>query len=401
MPLSEKHILLGISGGIAAYKSPDIVRRLRENGAKVRVVMTEAAKYFITPLTLQAVSGHPVSDHLFDPAAESAMGHIQLSKWADLLIIAPATADFLARVAVGMANDLLTTLCLSAPVPVVVLPSMNQQMYRAKATQTNLKILAKRGILLWGPDSGDQACGDNGPGRMLEPRDIVALVKNHFSTQKDGHGLRIMITAGPTREAFDPVRFISNQSSGKMGFAIAKAAAQLGAQVTLISGSVSLETPARVHRINVISALEMQKNVRDQAHLQDIFIACAAVADYRPQVCSEQKMKQHKDKISLEMVKNPDIVSEVAHMTQNRPFVVGFAAETHDMKKYARQKLIQKNLDLICANDVSLSDQGFDADRNALHLFWENGEKTLPLEDKNILAQLLIKEVLTRYDEKN
>lgn len=401
MALSGKNILLGISGGIASYKSPDLVRRLRENGAKVRVVMTDAATSFITPLTLQAVSGHPVAYDLFDPAAGSAMGHIQLAKWADLLIIAPATADLLARIATGMANDLLTTLCLSTSAPVALLPSMNQQMYRAKATQTNLKILADRGILLWGPDTGDQACGDTGPGRMLEPRDAVTLVQNHFLTRKDCHGLRMMITAGPTCEAIDPVRFISNKSSGKMGFAIAKVAAELGAQVTLISGQVCLETPIGVERIHVVSALDMQKRVQEQIQLQDIFISCAAVSDYRPLEYSDQKIKKQQDGIRLEMIKNPDIVSEVAHMTQHRPFVVGFAAETDHIKEYAGQKLIQKNLDLICANDVSLLDQGFESDTNALHLFWKTGEKALPLSDKNKLAQLLIEEILARYDEKN
>ena len=255
--LSGKHIVLGISGGIAAYKAPELVRRLRERGAEVRVVMTDAAKSFVTPLSLQAVSGYPVSDDLLDPAAEAAMGHIELGKWADLVLIAPATADLLARMAAGMANDLLSTVCLATAAPIAVLPAMNQQMYRAAVTQENLQRLAARGTLLWGPDSGSQACGDIGPGRMLDPLVIVDMANSHFSSRKDLAHLNIMVTAGPTREALDPVRFISNHSSGKMGFAIAKAAADRGAHVTLIAGPVTQLTPANVRRIDVESALEM------------------------------------------------------------------------------------------------------------------------------------------------
>ncbi|ELI6452537.1 bifunctional phosphopantothenoylcysteine decarboxylase/phosphopantothenate--cysteine ligase CoaBC [Yersinia ruckeri] len=399
--LSGKHIVLGISGGIAAYKCPELVRRLRDKGADVRVVMTTAAKAFITPLTLQAVSGFPVADDLLDPAAEAAMGHIELGKWADLVIMAPATADLLARVTAGMANDLLTTLCLATAAPIAAVPAMNQQMYRASATQANLQTLASRGVLVWGPDSGSQACGDVGPGRMLDPLEIAALAERHFSVKQDLQHLHIMVTAGPTREALDPVRFISNHSSGKMGFAIAQAAAQRGAHMTLVAGPVNLPTPPGVHRIDVISALEMQDAVQQAAPHQHIFISCAAVADYRAEQVADEKIKKQGDEITLKMVKNPDIVAGVAAMTKKRPFVVGFAAETQNVEEYARQKLVRKNLDLICANDVSLAEHGFNSDTNALHLFWPNGEKRLPHSDKSLLGQRLIDEIVSRYDEKN
>ncbi|PHI28063.1 bifunctional phosphopantothenoylcysteine decarboxylase/phosphopantothenate--cysteine ligase CoaBC [Budvicia aquatica] len=399
--LNGKKIVLGISGGIAAYKCPEIVRRLRDRGAEVRVVMTDAAKAFITPLTLQAVSGYPVSDDLLDPAAEASMGHIELGKWADMVLLAPATADLLARLAAGMANDLLSTLCLATSAPIVAAPAMNQQMYQAKPTQHNLQLLASRGIHLWGPDSGNQACGDVGPGRMLEPLNIVARCVDFFSYTQDLAGINIMITAGPTREALDPVRFITNHSSGKMGYAIAKAAADRGASVTLVSGPVELTTPAGVDRVNVISALEMRAAVMQRAASQNIFIACAAVADYRAEQIASEKIKKQGDDLLLKMVKNPDIVAEVAAMTENRPFVVGFAAETQNVEEYARLKLARKNLDLICANDVSLSGQGFNSDTNALHLYWPNGEMSLPLSDKSLLGQKLMDEIANRYDEKN
>lgn len=399
--LSGKKIVLGISGGIAAYKCPEIVRRLRDLGAEVRVVMTDAAKAFITPLTLQAVSGHPVSDDLLDPAAEASMGHIQLGKWADMVLLAPATADLLARLAAGMANDLLSTICLTTDAPLVASPAMNQQMYKAKPTQHNLQLLTSRGVLLWGPESGSQACGDIGPGRMLEPLDIVARCANFFSNTQDLVGIKILITAGPTREALDPIRFISNHSSGKMGFAIAKAAVKRGATVTLVSGPVELATPAGVNRINVVSALEMREAVIQLAPSQNIFIACAAVADYRAEQIADEKIKKQGDNLLLKMVKNPDIVAEVAAMVENRPFVVGFAAETQNVEQYARLKLTRKNLDLICANNVSLVGHGFNGDTNALHLYWPNGEMSLPLSDKSLLGQKLMDEIANRYDEKN
>ncbi|MBK5143934.1 bifunctional phosphopantothenoylcysteine decarboxylase/phosphopantothenate--cysteine ligase CoaBC [Budviciaceae bacterium BWR-B9] len=399
--LNGKKIVLGMSGGIAAYKCPEIVRRLKDQGADVRVVMTAAAKAFITPLTLQAVSGYPVSDDLLDPAAEASMGHIELGKWADLVVIAPATADILARIAAGMANDLLTTICLATSAPVAVVPAMNQQMYRAQATQHNLHTLASRNLLLWGPDSGSQACGDVGPGRMLDPLCIVKHCVDFFNPVQDLAGINIMLTAGPTREALDPVRFISNHSSGKMGYAIAKAAAERGASVTLVSGPVQLPTPVNVTRINVTSALEMREAVMQLAGSQNIFIACAAVADYRAEHIANEKIKKQGDDLVLKMVKNPDIVAEVAAMTANRPFVVGFAAETQNVEEYARLKLARKNLDLICANNVSLSGQGFNSDTNALHLYWSNGEMSLPLSDKSSLGQKLMDEIVKRYDEKN
>ncbi|EPE3186467.1 bifunctional phosphopantothenoylcysteine decarboxylase/phosphopantothenate--cysteine ligase CoaBC [Cronobacter sakazakii] len=401
MGLAGKKIVLGVSGGIAAYKTPELVRRLRERGAEVRVAMTEAAKAFITPLSLQAVSGYPVSDSLLDPAAEAAMGHIELGKWADLVILAPATADLIARVAAGMANDLVTTICLATPSPVAVVPAMNQQMYRNIATQQNIERLASRGLRIWGPDSGSQACGDVGPGRMLDPLEIVELAVKHFAPVNDLQHLNIMITAGPTRERLDPVRYITNDSSGKMGFAIAAAASARGARVTLVAGPVALPTPPGVERIDVESALEMEAAVQQRAQQQQIFISCAAVADYRAETISSEKIKKQGDELTLKMVKNPDIVAGVAALSQNRPYVVGFAAETNNVEEYARQKRQRKNLDLICANDVSQAGHGFNSDTNALHLFWQEGDKVLPLERKALLGQRLLDEIVTRYDEKN
>ncbi|KFC93642.1 phosphopantothenoylcysteine decarboxylase/phosphopantothenoylcysteine synthetase [Leminorella grimontii ATCC 33999 = DSM 5078] len=399
--LNGKKIVLGIGGGIAAYKCPEIVRRLRDKGADVRVVMTPAAKAFITPLTLQAVSGHPVSDDLLDPAAEAAMGHIELGKWADLILLAPATADLLARLAAGMANDLVTTLCLASAAPVAAAPAMNQQMYRAQATQDNLKTLGARGVHLLGPDSGSQACGDVGPGRMLDPQDIIARCEEILHTPQDLAHLNVLLTAGPTREALDPVRFITNHSSGKMGYSIARAAAARGANVTLVSGPVDLAPPANVTIVNVTSALEMREAVMSRAAGQNIFIACAAVADYRALHIADEKIKKQGDELTLKMIKNPDIVAEVAAMPAARPFVVGFAAETQNVEEYARSKLARKNLDLICANDVSRPGQGFNSDSNALHLYWSNGEMSLPLSDKSLLGQKLMDEIVKRYEEKN
>ncbi len=401
MGLSGKKIVLGVSGGIAAYKTPELVRRLRERGAEVRVVMTEAAKAFITPLSLQAVSGYPVSDSLLDPAAEAAMGHIELGKWADLVILAPATADLIARITAGMANDLVSTICLATPAPVAVLPAMNQQMYRAIATQHNLEVLSSRGLLMWGPDSGSQACGDVGPGRMLDPLTIVEMAVQHFSVIKDLQHLNVMITAGPTRERLDPVRYITNDSSGKMGYAIAAAAAARGANVTLISGPVSLPTPPWVNRIDVTTALEMEAAVQQHVQEQHIFVGCAAVADYRAAAVAGEKIKKQGDEITIKMIKNPDIVAGVAALLAHRPYVVGFAAETNNVEEYARQKRVSKNLDLICANDVSQAGQGFNSENNALHLFWQDGDKVLPLERKELLGHLLLNEIVTRYDEKN
>ncbi|EHK9049560.1 bifunctional phosphopantothenoylcysteine decarboxylase/phosphopantothenate--cysteine ligase CoaBC [Vibrio vulnificus] len=394
--LAGKKILLGISGGIAAYKCADLTRRLKERGAEVQVVMTKAAKEFITSLTMQAVSGRPVSDSLLDPAAEASMGHIELAKWADLILLAPATADLIARMAAGMGNDLLTTLVLATDAPVAVSPAMNQQMYRNVATQENIATLSRRGMEIWGPAAGEQACGDVGPGRMLEPMQLVALCEQFFQP-KPLQDKSILITAGPTREAIDPVRYITNHSSGKMGYALAQAAMQLGANVTLISGPVSLPTPVNVNRINVDSAQEMYDAVMAQASDHDIFISCAAVADYRPATIAEQKLKKtdDSDEMTITMVKNPDIVASVSAMTENRPFTVGFAAETNDVEVYARRKLEKKKLDLLCANDVSVEGQGFNSSDNAITLYWSQGEKALPLNSKAALSMEILKQIQT------
>lgn len=397
--LLGKKIVLGMSGGIAAYKIPELTRRLRDEGAIVRVVMTEGAKAFITPLTLQAVSGHPVADDLLDPAAEAAMGHIELAKWADIIILAPATADLIARVGAGMANDLLTTICLASSAPIAVVPAMNQQMYRAAATQENLIRLKQRQYMIWGPDEGSQACGDIGPGRMIDPLDIVRFTREYFNAKSDLTNLKIMITAGPTREDLDPVRFISNHSSGKMGFAIAEAASQRGAQVTLIAGPVNLPTPKGVTRIDVISALDMYEQVHKTITEQDIFIGCAAVADYRSKTIAENKIKKQGDEVIITLVKNPDIVASVGYLTEHRPYVVGFAAETQNVEEYARQKRLQKKLDLICANDVSLADNGFNSDNNALHIFDASGDVLLPYNNKLTLSHYLLDEILQRYEK--
>ncbi|HHX8312738.1 TPA: bifunctional phosphopantothenoylcysteine decarboxylase/phosphopantothenate--cysteine ligase CoaBC [Vibrio diabolicus] len=385
--LAGKKILLGISGGIAAYKCAELTRRLIERGAQVQVVMTKAAKEFIPPLTMQAVSGRPVSDSLLDPAAEASMGHIELAKWADLVLLAPATADLIARMSAGMGNDLLTTLVLATDSPVAVSPAMNQQMYRNIATQENIATLARRGMHIWGPAAGEQACGDVGPGRMLEPMQLVHLCEQFFQP-KLLEGKSILITAGPTREAIDPVRYITNHSSGKMGYALASAAAQMGAKVTLVSGPVSLNTPVGAERINVSSAQEMHEAVIAHANKHDAFISCAAVADYRPQTIASQKLKktEDNDEMVINMVKNPDIVASVAAMTEKRPFTVGFAAETNDVETYARGKLTKKNLDMICANDVSVAGQGFNSNDNAITLYWPEGELALALESKEALS---------------
>lgn len=405
MSLAGKRILIGVSGGIAAYKSAELVRRLKERHAEIRVVMTDSAKAFITPLTLQAVSGEPVSDTLLDSAAEAGMGHIELAKWANLILIAPASANTLARLTAGLADDLLTTLCLATPAPLAVAPAMNQQMYRHAATQQNLNTLSHRQVHIWGPAQGSQACGDVGPGRMLEPMELVALIEQHFTdTQVQAQsntqplaGLKLMLTAGPTREALDPVRFLSNHSSGKMGFALAAGAVALGAEVTLVTGPVALNTPAGVKRINVESAKQMQAAVMESISQQQIFIACAAVADYAPKVIAEHKIKKTSaDTLIIELTKNPDIVAGVAALA-DKPFTVGFAAETQDIEIYARDKLARKKLDMIAANNVALADQGFNSDHNALSVFWPNGKLDLPLATKTQLAHHLLTLIAERY----
>ncbi|OCG03682.1 bifunctional phosphopantothenoylcysteine decarboxylase/phosphopantothenate synthase [Gilliamella apis] len=399
MSLSGKNILLGITGGIAAYKCPDLVRHLKKAGAQVRVVLTESASHFVAPMTLQAVSGNAVSKELFDPTAELSMSHIELAKWADLVLIAPATANIIAKMANGIADDLLSTMCLATPAKIVIAPAMNQQMYKAAATQQNLAILESRNTLILGPDEGFQACGDIGPGRMVEPTTIVESINNYFQANYELAGTTITITAGPTIEELDPVRYISNYSSGKMGFAIAKAAAEMGATVNLISGPVNLTTPDNVNRINVKSAKQMYDEALVLAKKSTIFISCAAVADYRAETIAKNKIKKTDDsnELVIKLVKNPDIVASIAGLKEYRPFVVGFAAETNDVKAYALKKLTTKNLDLICANDVSDQNIGFNSDQNALTLYWQNGEQTLPLSSKQQLAKQLLRAVITRY----
>ncbi|MGB2078972.1 MAG: bifunctional phosphopantothenoylcysteine decarboxylase/phosphopantothenate--cysteine ligase CoaBC [Vibrio sp.] len=402
--LAGKKILLGISGGIAAYKCADLTRRLIERGAQVQIVMTPAAKEFITPLTMQALSGRPVSDSLLDPSAEASMGHIELAKWADLVVLAPASADLIARMRAGMGNDLLTTLVLATDAPIAVAPAMNQQMYANLATQENIQVLEQRGMMIWGPASGSQACGDVGQGRMLEPMQLVALCEdflNPSAETKPLAGLKLAITAGPTREALDPVRYLSNHSSGKMGYAIASAAHKMGAEVTLISGPVTLTAPQGVTLVNVESAAQMHQAAMEYAPKQDIFIGCAAVADYRPEAVSSQKIKKtdDSDQMQIQLVKNPDIVASVAALTQNRPYTVGFAAETQDVAHYAQSKLKKKKLDFICANDVSVAGLGFNSAQNALHLYWPTGDKALTVSSKENLAYQLLDEIWNQYSQ--
>ncbi len=387
--LANKQILLGVTGGIAAYKSADLVRRLQDAGASVQVVMTPAAQEFITPLTMQALSGNPVHTQLLDPEAEAGMGHIQLARWADLVLIAPATADFMARLTQGMGNDLLTSICLATAAPIALAPAMNQGMWRNEATQTNLDILVKRSIHIFGPADGGQACGDIGPGRMLEPLQLVDATANLF-TSGSLAGKKVVITAGPTREAIDPVRYLSNYSSGKMGYALAQAAAEAGAETILISGPTQLATPARVKRIDVVSAGEMHAASLQAAMGCDLFIAAAAVADYRPEQIAPQKMKKGAgDTLTLTLVKNPDIVASVAALDP-KPFTVGFAAESENLLAYARAKLERKNLDLVIANNISDSGIGFNSDDNAVTLVDQHTATELSQRSKHQLARELI-----------
>jgi phosphopantothenoylcysteine decarboxylase / phosphopantothenate---cysteine ligase len=386
--LTNKKVLLGIGGGIAAYKSADLIRRLKERGADVRVIMTQSAMEFITPLTIQALSGNPVASDLLDPAAEAAMGHIELARWADVVLLAPATANLIARINAGMANDLLTTTCLATSAPVIVCPAMNQQMYQNITTQENIANLARKGLIIWQPASGNQACGEVGPGRMQEPTAMAEQLVQFFGP-KSLCGHNVLITAGPTREAIDPVRYISNHSSGKMGYALAQAAAEMGAKVTLVSGPVNLATPPGVTRIDVDSAQQMLEAVMGQVEQHDIFIGCAAVADYRIAAVADQKIKKSAEQMQLALVRNPDILAAVAQHTI-RPFTVGFAAETNDVEQYARGKLQRKKLDMIAANDVSIQGLGFNADSNALQVFWQDGSQQLPATDKLTLARQLL-----------
>ena len=398
----NRHIVLGVTGGIAAYKSVDLVRRLRDHDLDVRVVMTRAAQAFVTPLTFQAVSGNPVHCSLLDESAEAAMGHIELAKWADLVLIAPASADFMAKLAHGLADELLSTVCLATDAPIAVAPAMNQQMWQAAATRANRQTLLGRGVLVFGPGEGSQACGDFGPGRMLEPAELVTEVLAVFAVGCPGclSGTRVLVTAGPTREPIDPVRYISNRSSGKMGYAIAQAALCAGAKVTLVSGPTELSGPSGVKYIQVSSAQEMYDEVMKQVGGCDIFIATAAVADYRPADYSDQKIKKHGSQRELSLVPTTDILASVSALTQ-APFVVGFAAETQDLEANARSKLAAKNLDMIVANRVGLPGTGFGSDNNAVSVFWGDQCQEFPVTAKVDLARELILLLGNRYREKH
>jgi len=396
MSLAQRRILLGVSGGIAAYKSCELVRRLRDLDAEVRVVMTEGATHFVSATTFQALSGQPVRMSLWDAEAEAAMGHIELARWAERILIAPASADLIARLAHGFANDLLTTVCLASAAPLYVAPAMNQQMWAHPAVQANVDTLRQRGVHLLGPASGDQACGDIGSGRMLEPMELREAIVASF-----GHavlrGRKVVVSAGPTYEDIDPVRFIGNRSSGRMGFAVAEAAAQAGAEVTLVAGPVSLATPPGVaRRVDVRSAAQMRDAVVAAAAHADIYVGAAAVGDYRPAEVADHKIKKRAGAaLELSLAENPDIIGMLAAQTV-RPFLVGFAAETHDVERYARDKLARKGLDMIAANQVG-GGLGFEAADNALTLYGPEGAIELPRASKTELARQLVAKIAERY----
>ena len=403
--IPHKNIILAVTGGIAAYKSAIVVRRLKDYGFDVRVVMTQGAQAFITPLTFQALSGNPVHTELLDPEAEAGMGHIELARWADLILVAPASCDSIAKFANGLADDLLSTLYLATKAPVWVAPAMNQQMWAAKATQRNLQTLVEDGVHVIMPDAGEQACGDVGLGRMPEPEDLARQVAAYFHkaqraiAEKFGllAGKRVTITAGPTREAIDPVRYISNHSTGKMGFALAAACYAAGAKVTLVAGPVSLDTPNGVQRINVSSAMQMLDVSMNQLKEGcDIFIATAAVADYRVAQVAEHKIKKAGDELTVSLVKNPDIVATIAQQ-QQRPFMVGFAAETQNVEEYAAGKLVAKKLDMIACNDVSRPDIGFASDENAMTVFFAQSyhmnKRELEKASKQEISQQLVESI--------
>ncbi|AOY89751.1 bifunctional 4'-phosphopantothenoylcysteine decarboxylase/phosphopantothenoylcysteine synthetase [Marinobacter salinus] len=388
--MAAKRILLGITGGIAAYKSAELVRLLKKAGHSVRVVMTRGAEAFVTPLTFQALSGEPVRTSLLDSEAESGMGHIELAKWADQVVIAPASADFIARLAQGMADDLLTTLCCATEAPIAVAPAMNQAMWGNHRTRRNIELLqADPQVSLWGPDQGEQACGDTGPGRMLEPAVLAGLIDH-----ENGHGplagKRVVITAGPTREPIDPVRYISNHSSGKMGYAVAAAARDAGATVVLISGPVNIPVPVGVEVRNVLTAEDM---LRESAVAVDagcdLFVATAAVADYRPETCAGDKIKKSSEQMSLPLVRNPDTLATIA-AREDAPFTVGFAAETSDVARYATEKLQRKKLKMVVANDVSTPGMGFNSDNNVVTVFWPDGQEAIGPDSKQQIAARLV-----------
>ncbi len=396
--LIHKQIILGVTGGIAAYKSADLARRFREAGATVRVVMTAKAKEFITPLTMQAVSGNPVHDDLFDVQAEAAMGHIELARWADVIVIAPATADFMARLANGEANDLLTTLCLAAQAPIALAPAMNQAMWKNTMTQANLQALQAKNFFIWGPGEGSQACGDIGPGRMIEPLEIVKRAAELFASGSLA-GQRVVITAGATREAIDPVRFISSGSSGKMGYALAAAALEAGARVTLISAPVNLTPPAHAQMLHVISAAEMAAAVMQAMPACDIFISVAAVADFRSKTTASQKIPKGDAELTIDLIPNPDIVATVAALTP-RPIVIGFAAETHDVIAHAQQKMQKKKLDMIIANVVGNDNAAMGNDENTVTALWGEQRQAFETASKTKLARELMALIAKQFVNK-
>ena len=395
--MSGQKIVLGISGGIAAYKTPELVRLLKKRGAEVQVVLTRSAKEFVTETTLQAVSGAPVRENLWDKEAEAAMGHIELARWADLVLIAPATAEIMSRLALGAAPDLLTTLCLATEAPIVVAPAMNNIMWADSGVQDNCRVLKQRDIRILGPAVGDQACGESGPGRMVEPEDIVAAIMGPKAVPDVSAlaGKVVMITAGPTREAIDPVRYISNRSSGKMGYAIAAAACDAGAKVLLVSGPVNIVPPPAVETIFTESAKDMFEAVHGRLTEVDVFIGAAAVADYHSASVQAHKLKKSESDLSLDLSRTPDILASVAGQ-QDRPFTVGFAAETQNLREYALGKLKEKNLDMIVANLVG-ANQGFEKDRNSVEVFWQDGEKVFPDSDKKVLGRQLVKIIGEQY----
>lgn len=395
-----KNILLGITGGIAAYKSPDLVRRLRARGMSVKVVLTESAKEFVTETTLQAVSSNSVRSSLWDKEAEAAMSHIELARWADCILISPTTANFMAKLVQGSAEDLLTTLCLATKSPIVIAPAMNHVMWDNISVQENKKTLQKRGVQVIGPEFGEQACGEIGFGRMPEPLAIVDFLFNQvIDIDSPLKGKKIMITAGPTREAIDPVRYISNRSSGKMGYALASEFIEKGADVLLVTGPTNLTVPKRITSIAVESAKEMHKAVHDNIVGVDIFVSSAAVSDYQTENTCKKKIKKKDEKLTLNLVKSPDILASVSNMKQS-PFSVGFAAETENLKEYALDKLNQKSLDLIIANEVG-PHKGFDQDENAVHVFWKHGEKVFEKLQKRKLAKHLVELIAARFLNKD
>ncbi len=397
MPLRNRHILLGVTGGIAAYKALELVRLLKKEGAQVRVVMTKAACEFIAPLSFQALSGHSVHIELLDVDAENAMGHIELARWADIFIIAPASANTLSKFAHGSADNLLSTLYLAANCPVYIAPAMNHVMWHHVATQTNIQIVQSHGIRLISPEAGEQACGEMGVGRMAEPHTICArLLADIAAPLQILAGIHIMITAGATREPLDAVRYITNRSSGKMGYAIACAAQLAGANVTLISGITALSPPENCHFIQTETAQAMHNAVFENINPCDIFIGAAAVADYRPIEVAQKKIKKKDDTLTLTFQKNADILADVAAL-KNSPFTVGFAAETHDLEHYARDKLVRKKLDMIAANWVGGERGGFESNDNALDIFWHDGQQSLPMTCKETLAMQLISLIATRF----